>query len=500
MEKKRLIMIQIDGLSKNQFLSACKSGRMPFIASLMDNYTLTSFYSGLPSSTPAVQAELFYGIPCAVPSFSFRDKVSKKRTSMLVGNTARNVELKLENEGCGLFQNGSTYSDNYTAMALNSKFCITKIGTSEFWKKGFLHFLVKVFSHLSIVSRVAVLTAIEINLSVFDMIKAMFHKEYLIPEIRFIPSRVGICMVLRELIVACVCQDIAKGIPAIHCNFLGYDEQSHRRGPSSRFAHWTLRGIDQAIKRICYTAQKYNDFNYSIWIYSDHGQEEVIPYYKLYHSTIQTTIAKVIRSSTNEQSSKNFIDRGIRFQRFSMLKSKTDLSISPNDHDVLVENSNNELLVVGSGPVGHVYLDIKLSQSKKEMIAKLLVKNAHIPLVMIYDSSHNVFAFTSEGMFTIPDEIKRIVGPNHPFINEIATDIVRLVNHSDSGDFVLFGWRFDNISITFPLENGSHAGMGEEETHGFTLLPKDIKFSNKDKGYYRPIDLRTIAINYLKKQ
>lgn len=43
--------------------------------------------------------------------------------------------------------------------------------------------------------------------------------------------------------------DIKSGTKVIHLNFMGYDEHAHRRGPSSRFAYWTLKGIDAAVKK-----------------------------------------------------------------------------------------------------------------------------------------------------------------------------------------------------------------------------------------------------------
>src|SRR5580698_4308087 len=71
-----LVMVQIDGLSMTQFNRGLKKRNLPFLQSLLskEHYILHSFYSGLPSNTPAVQAELFYGIKGCVPSFSFVDR------------------------------------------------------------------------------------------------------------------------------------------------------------------------------------------------------------------------------------------------------------------------------------------------------------------------------------------------------------------------------------------------------------------------------------------
>jgi len=79
-----IVMIQVDGLSYNQLKQALKKKKMPFVRHLLkkEHYQLHHLYSGLPSSTPAVQAELFYGVKGAVPAFSFMDKKSGRIVRM----------------------------------------------------------------------------------------------------------------------------------------------------------------------------------------------------------------------------------------------------------------------------------------------------------------------------------------------------------------------------------------------------------------------------------
>src|SRR5690606_32093930 len=47
---------------------------------------------------------------------------------------------------------------------------------------------------------------------------------------------------------------------------------AHRRGPDSAFAHWVLKGIDDAVKRVWKAAQQSRRRRYEVWVYSDHGQ------------------------------------------------------------------------------------------------------------------------------------------------------------------------------------------------------------------------------------
>src|ERR1039457_3086915 len=75
-EKPGLVMIQIDGLSLTQFQQALQKGHLPFLNSLLqkERYAIHPFYSGVPSNTPSVQGELFYGVKTCVPAFSFVDR------------------------------------------------------------------------------------------------------------------------------------------------------------------------------------------------------------------------------------------------------------------------------------------------------------------------------------------------------------------------------------------------------------------------------------------
>ncbi|MFW5774721.1 MAG: hypothetical protein ACOCW2_00405, partial [Chitinivibrionales bacterium] len=85
-----LILIQIDGLSRKQFEKAVSEKRMPFLQSLKqkEDYQLISHYSGVPSTTPAVQAELLYGCRQAVPAFAFKDHRHKDSGTMLMPHFA----------------------------------------------------------------------------------------------------------------------------------------------------------------------------------------------------------------------------------------------------------------------------------------------------------------------------------------------------------------------------------------------------------------------------
>lgn len=105
--------------------------------------------------------------------------------------------------------------------------------------------------------------------------------------------------------------------------------------------------------------------------------------------------------------------------------------------------------------------------------------------------------WTEDGEFLLPEHKKKIFGDNHPFLDEVTQDLIGLCHHPDAGDLVLCGWRYGKKPVSFPMENGAHAGPGSEETKAFALLPDDISFPSDGRDFLRPLDLHHAAFNTL---
>ncbi|MDR0306853.1 MAG: hypothetical protein LBI42_08450 [Chitinispirillales bacterium] len=450
-----LLMIQIDGLSRRQLERALENGKMPFISSLIrqKNYSTGSFYSGLPSSTPGVQAELFYGVKNAVPAFGFMHRQSGEVWTMLTAKASSWVQNKLKKQSNSILKGGSAYSDIYNESAAVSGFCSPDMSIRSYLRPfNPLGAVLLTIIHAPTIIRTACLLVIELVVALVDLARGLIQKENILMELSFIGARVGLCVILREAITSSVCIDASRGLPIIHCNFLGYDEQAHRRGPSSRFAHWTLKGIDYAVKRMCMAASRSNRRDYQVWIYSDHGQEKTLSYSSVTGTSVQKAIRELLKK-----------DAGV-----------------PR--------------VVSVGPVGHVYFCKSYSNAYLQNTAKLLVEKCSIPLVMMKVDSKKAKAWTRRGVFMLPRDAVDVLGDNHPFLREAARDLAALVHNEDSGDLVICGWEPQGIPLSFPKENGAHAGPGIEETHGFYLVPPAANIPQK--SYLRPCDLRNVVIKY----
>ncbi len=497
--RRGLILLQIDGLARPQVEQALEHGRMPFLASLSrkEDYRLHSFYSGLPSTTPAVQGELFYGIPRAVPSFGFRDRATKAVTSMFNLHTAASVEERLEQQarGEGLLAGGSSYANVYTGGARRSAFCFTSIGFKRLLSgTRMLRIALVAALHAMTLVRVLLLLVVETVLAALDVLRGMVGTRDLGGELRFVPSRVLVCILLRELVTASVSMDAALGRSVIHANFLGYDEQSHRRGPSSAFAHWTLRGIDWSLQRIWRAAHRSRYRDYDIWIYSDHGQESTTPYRRRFGVTPRRAVEEALASIESFTEGAADGEGSVQARRAGLLggRGKGLLGLLAPE-----SCSSTGVCTGGLGPVMHVYIDRpELQDGERERIAERLVRDAHMPTVVWRDSKGATWALTEPAKVRLPDGAGEIFGPDHPFLEEAAEDLMHLTRHPNAGDLVIFGWRHGAPALTFPIEHGSHAGFGPNETHGFALLPHDAPLPVTKHPYIRPCDLREACLRF----
>lgn len=497
-----LIMIQIDGLSQPQFERALNRGELPFLRRLIrrEHYQLHAHYSGLPSTTPAVQAELFYGVRGAVPAFSFRDHESRRIVRMYEPEVAARVEALHAGNGNGaLLAGGSAYSDNYTGGAAESHFCPSSMGWGPTLRAANpLVLLAFLLSNFYSFLRVAVLLLMELGLALNDFVRGLVGGYDFAKELKFIPTRVAISILLRELCVIGGKIDISRGMPIIHINFLGYDEQSHRRGPRSLFAHWTLKGIDDAIARLWRAANHSAWRHYEVWIYSDHGQAAVRPYQQAQGYTLEDAVTATFEKlGTAALKVRPQGTGGIQTQRVRVLggqKIQRLFSVlGINDW----EADEQHPLVAALGPVGHVYFPQELNRDARDFIARELAHTHKVPLVLSVTAAGTLSAYTDAGEFRLPQDRAALFGSQHPFLDSVGEDLVHLCEHPEAGDLVLLGWRDGVTPMSFAFENGAHAGASPEETNGFALLPGDTPLAARKHDYLRPIDLRKAALQHL---
>lgn len=511
-----LILIQIDGLGMDVFRRALAEDRMPFLAHLLvdEDYQLHDLYTGMPSSTPAVQAELFYGLKTTVPAFGYRDAELDRIVSTNDPSVAAALESRFERVADGLLAGGSNWSNMFSGGAREPHLCAATAGFDMLWKAlNPLRIVGLIFWYSWSILRMVGHLLVETVAALWDFVTQRSTGRELWAELQFVPTRVLVTAVMREIVTAGAAIDAERGLPIIQINYLGYDEHAHRRGPHSRFARWTLRGIDKSIQRVWLAAHRSKVRDYQIWIYSDHGQETVVPYPQYHGRSVSDAVREVVelekdrrarrahrRRVTSGTERARWLTRDLPkwAQRQVHLEALAHGEGFLRDAATEVEEGADEderpdVEVVHQGPVGLVYLRRPLDDEGGLELARRLADEAHIPLVLRRADGGTAHAFTHRGEhYRLPEQGADLFGRDHPFLREVIEDTLRVVHHDEAGDFVLMG--FDREQPwSLQLEHGSHGGPGVRETHAIALLPPEATASMPVRGTLRPAAIRERA-------
>lgn len=497
-EDRGLVLIQIDALSHRLLTRALEDGQMPFLKSLIDSgrYRLLSTYSGMPCCTPAVQAELFYGVPGSIPSFQFLDRQTRRIFTMHTPWDASEMEKRLSEQGRGLMEGGSCYSNIFTGGAAEPHFSIASLGLAPiFARRQAYVFLLGVLLHVFSLLRIVALLVVEFFLAIIDFFRGITRGRDLWKELRFVPSRAAMIILLREIIYIGVRMDIARGLPIIQCNFMGYHDTSHRRGATSRFARWTLGGIDYTIKRIARAAFHNQRRRYDVWIYSDHGQEDTVPYRKVKGVAIQDKVAEILKEIA-VPARRDVADHQVRFlRRMGFRKKGTIKDLLP------IPVEENQVAVTSLSQVVSVYIPMEMGLEEKIHVATEIREKAGVPTIFIPHGSSQLLVLPPKGKpYELREHPRRLFPAGHCMLDRMVEDFIACCSREDAAQLILCGWGGKGKTYyTFMLENGSHGGVGPDETTPFALLPVSVPLADHEKQCLRPLDLRKKALEFLKR-
>lgn len=498
-EKPGLLILQVDGLSRRELEQAVRGRRMPFLRRLLrrEGYRLHTHYSGLPSTTAAVQAELFYGVRAAVPSFSFYDRSRRRHGVMCYPEWAKEVEAACAAQAEGLLEGGSSWSNIYTGGASQeeSHFCAASLGLGDMWRTGKIrNILLFIVLHPLKTLVLAGLLVVELFIALWDFLGGLLRGERLVPELQLVASRIFVAIGLRELITLGAAVDLARGLPAVYVNFVGYDEHAHRRGPDSAFAHWSLLGIDRAIAALYHAAEESTRRDYEVWILSDHGQERT----RSFELERAGGIEQVIREALEQSQLKDPSWRPRSQRRPTPTWRPKRQHVRWSEASKLTPGEESTFTVSGIGPVAHVYFARPLEESRLLALARRLVA-AGVPGVLVPATGNGATWVHRDGATRVPEEAAPLLPHDPQLREEVATDLLALARHPHAGDILLLGWGPGTEAWTFAPERGAHGGLAPDETSGFALLPAHQRLPPGTGNYLRPAALRTVALHLLER-
>lgn len=491
-DESGLVLAQIDGLSQHLLEQALARGDMPKLRAAIEREraVIHPLYSGLPSTTPAVQGELFYGVRAAVPAFAFGDRATGEVVEMLEAERAESVEREIAAKGNGLLQGGSSYGNIYTGGALESHFSAATLGWNGMFRN--VHpaslILALMFNIVGVVRILAKLVW-ESTLIAGDLMLGLIGKRDLKREWERVGSRLAVGVLLEELMTMAAEVDIVRGLPIVQFNFLSYDEAGHLRGPDSEMARRALRRIDVKLERVRRWAERIDSRNYSVWVYSDHGQEATKPYDDVAGRTFLQAVELAFGRAPAKATSGGAAAKGNGERRTLRSRYLRNRKATPTKIETQQRKSSDELLVAAIGPVGHLYVPRGMADDDVRRACRALAEEHRVPAVLRRLNGETLDVWTADGAFEWPRDAATLMG-DHPFLPALGADLVRLCAHPNAGDVVVFGWRHGCDPITFVKEHGAHGGAAPRETGAFVILPPDAPVAAEEQEFLRQTDLR----------
>ena len=273
-----LIILQIDGLGRDVLTRTLRRRLMPFTRRLLRRrrHVLVPTRTGVPASTPAFQAGLFYGVPSPLPGFRWFEKESGRVRVMKNIPDISAALARLPQER-GLMRGGATYCAFFSGGAERAYFTP---GQSD---PGFLNAalgpraLPVLLRNLLPALRILGLSVYELWLEALDYASALWRGTRRRGEGLFPFERVIANAILREACTLGALAEIRRSTPAIFVNFVGFDVMAHHRGPRSISAALALKAIDRQIRKIWRAARRASR-PYELYILSDHGQTPTLPF------------------------------------------------------------------------------------------------------------------------------------------------------------------------------------------------------------------------------
>ncbi|MGC8837745.1 MAG: alkaline phosphatase family protein [Anaerolineae bacterium] len=506
-----LILIQTDGLSHEHLEFALRQGACPTLARFLQRgeACLRRWRCGVPSTTLATQAGLFYGTCDDIPAFRWLDKETGTHHSCAFPQSLRAVRERIAAGRRGLLEGGSSYGNLLDGGARLALFTLGALDRRRLFEnvRG-LGFLVLFLLSPLRVARVLLGCLWEYLRDAaggtWEWIRHLGQGQRRTPSPLL---QVLADLIAREVLTFCVMIDVYRGVPIVYVNYFGYDEVAHRVGPTHPQALRVLRGIDRQIHRIDRIRQVCRRREYDLFVLSDHGISPAVPFQERYGQTLGEFIAEqvegtlALHEARGGEGWRSLEARFLLEELEAVREHTTSPALAwllqrgqayaherwevPLQEEPWVLERHDDIVVRGSGNLMHVYFNVRRAPLHLSEIALLyprllknLVDHPGIGLVVGREGD-DVVLLGKEGSVRLGRGV-RIARGRYPLQGlddpqEVERDLVRLARYRQSGDLIVVGaWDGQGQVVTFEMQKASHGGVGGPQCHPFLLGPRHL--------------------------
>ena len=507
--RRRLLIIQIDGLSRAVLEQARARGYAPFLDRLLrrHDYKLEPMTVGLPTSTPAFQLAAMYGVRPDIPGFHYHDKRRSRDVHFPRTGHAAGVEEEQTRGRLGILNGGSVYGCVFAGGAENDtlSFARLKQPTGPGVARLGSAFLVLGW----VLLKCTVLTLQETARTLIELGRHPRNRQKVW---QWAAIRIGFSVWIRELFTLAVSRDLYAAVPAIYVNYLDYDVAAHAFGPRSSQAFRSLNRVDRAIRQIWRVVSRLPEHQYDLFILSDHGQVACRSYGQLSGGIPleRALFAEGVVPGRPQRaamaSGRGALGHGFRAygvgRRRVLGRILRPLEARPGEDGQHTEEETPEVCerdgvrVISAGANAFLYLtdtraalDVNVIERRFPGLAEDISRHRGVGFVLAR-SPEGPICFWRGKRFALNQD------PG-PFGDRSDRDVVlRCVNDlmtmPSAGDLVIYGTGAVEGDVSFIAEAGAHAGPAEEELHTFIVHPARVILPRVQ----HPIELYDVFIVY----
>lgn len=505
--RRGFVILQIDALSHRDVLAAMDRGYLPHLKHMLESsHRVDRWRSGIPSDTAAIQCSLMYGSKSDVPGFYWYDR--RKQRPVICSWPLDMARVEADNAAgrTGLLRHGSVYMGMAAGGAQRAVLTTSALGRTRFPPRltGIDVFLLLVLNPWRL-ARAAALTLVEIFIELYEQASARLRGRYVAPEGIFPLTRACTHVLFRELTTLGIRLDIFRGVPAVYANYIGYDEVAHHLGPRSISAYRTLKALDRQVRDVKKAIDSIALRPYDLYVMSDHGMTESLPFHHVYGQTLGQFIAShgVDPPIASELDTRPYRD-------LATLQQVEELSaeIGPRTSsatEFLVDRAMRLAMRIGTGPLqagladaadspvlaiyssalANVYFtdlghrpDVWEIEKRAPGLLDSLVQHPGIGLILVR-SEGATLALHVAGRVVLENagekDLKFLSLYDEPEL--VRSQLIHLACMPSAGDLLVFGAYDGHTVINFEDQGGAHGGLGGPQMFPFMASPNSVDTS-----------------------
>jgi uncharacterized membrane protein YvlD (DUF360 family) len=510
-----VILFEIDGLGEAILREAVRDGHVPTIARWLSDGThkVLGWECDLSSQTGASQAGLLLGSNWDMPAFRWYEKESGR--TLVSNHPADAAEIeRRRSTGEGLLAAGGTSRGNmFSGDAPRCTATMSVIRDRSRSKSGdFFAYFSDPYGFL----RTIVLSLADIT---YERLAARRQRRGGATHVDrggFYPLiRAAIAGVMRDLGVALLMADIVEGVPVSYATFVGYDEVAHHSGIREPDALAVLKRHDRQLERL-ERAVAQSPRPYHLVVLSDHGQTQGAPFRQRYEQTLEEVVkgalargdvhapaavdeawgdvgavladarqepglgGRILARATRSRSVEGTVALGPNREALEERSAQQPSRANPGERGAATPASEQEAVVLVSGPLGLVYLPHSPERLTREQIAathpqllSTLAAHPGIGFVMVRSEEHGTLVIGAAGHRRLADDGVEGEDPLADFDPTTADHLRRHDSFPHCPDVLVNSMYDPHADEVAPFEEfmGSHGGLGGPQTKPFAVVP-----------------------------